>query len=108
MLEQEGEAAVEKLLSTTLTAYPEASWLVVEMDHRPGAPIMEHGLALAFYNPYFLVHTITEQRLESRQWWNDMFSRVGLTVLDVAYPDQRADTAGIQFGVLLSRSDSAA
>jgi 2-ketoarginine methyltransferase len=99
MLEQQGEAAVENMLRGTFEAYPQARWLVVEMDHRPDAPIMGHGLGLAFYNPYFLIHTVTEQRLESRAWWSAMFDRIGLEVRNLAHPDERADTAGIEFGV---------
>jgi 2-ketoarginine methyltransferase len=104
MLEQEGGAAVEHLLRSAFDIYPEARWLVVEMDHRPTSPIMAHGLALAFYNPYFLIHAVTEQRLETREWWAEMFDRVGLTCLKVAHPDDRADSTGLQFGVLLARS----
>jgi 2-ketoarginine methyltransferase len=107
MLEQDGEVAVEELLRSVFKTYPEARWIVVEMDRQADAPIMGHGLALAFYNPYFLIHTVTEQRLESRQWWTALFDRVGLVIQKLAHPDERADTAGIQFGVLLKRPDSA-
>jgi 2-ketoarginine methyltransferase len=103
VLEQEGEPAVEELLKQTFDTYPEALWLVVEMDHRPTSPIMAHGLALAFYNPYFLIHAITEQRLETREYWAEMFERVGLRTLRLAHPDDRADSTGLQFGYLLGR-----
>ncbi len=104
MLRQDGEKAVEDLLRTTFETYPAARWLVVEMDHKPASPIMAHGLALAFYNPYFLIHSITEQRLQTRQWWIDMFDRVGLTRLAAANPDDRADSTGLQFGFLLGKA----
>lgn len=104
MLEQEGPAAVEELLRSTFETYPRARWLVVEMDFRPDAPIMAHGLALAFYNPYFLIHAITEQRLESRHWWAELFARNGLTCLQTAHPDDRVDSTGLQFGMLLART----
>ncbi|WIX92953.1 hypothetical protein [Amycolatopsis sp. DG1A-15b] len=103
MLEQEGEEAVEELLRSTFRNHPEARWLVVEMDYQPEAPVMAHGLALSFYNPYFLIHSITEQRLQSRQWWAELFQRVGLTCLSEAETDPRVDTTGLQFGMLLAR-----
>lgn len=104
VLQQEGQEVVERLLADTFEAYPEARWLVVEMDHKPLAPVMgSHGLALAFYNPYFLIHTVTEQRLETREWWDALFERLGLTVEAVAEPDPRADSTGLQFGVVLSK-----
>lgn len=103
VLEQEGEAAVEELLRTTLDTYPEALWLVVEMDLQPTSPVMAHGLAKAFYNPYFLIHSITEQRLGTDDYWQRLFERVGLQVMHVDHPDSRADSTGLQFGYLLSR-----
>lgn len=104
VLQQEGAEVVERLLTETFERYPEARWLVVEMDHQPLSPVMgTHGLAQTFYNPYFLIHTITEQRLETRTWWNDLFARLGLTVEATETPDPRADSTGLQFGVLLSK-----
>ncbi|GID90941.1 hypothetical protein ACFQFC_37365 [Amorphoplanes digitatis] len=103
-MQQAGPAAVEELLAGTFERYPEARWLVVEMDHQPLAPVLgTHGLALAFYNPYFLIHAATEQRLETRAWWDDLFDRLGLTAEATAHPDPRADSTGLQFGLLLSR-----
>jgi 2-ketoarginine methyltransferase len=102
VLEQEGQGAVEELLRATFETYPQARWLVVEMDHRPTDPIMAHGLAQTFYNPYFLIHAVTEQRLETRGWWEELFDRVGVTPLTLAHPDPRADSTGLQFGYLLA------
>lgn len=105
VLEQEGEAAVEELLRATFETYPEATWLVVEMDHQPTAPVMgTHGLALAFYNPYFLIHQITEQRLGTDAYWHAMFDKLGLKILAKEHPDPRADSTGIQMGYLLARA----
>lgn len=105
LMQQKGTEAVEHLLATTFQRYPEARWLVVEMDHQPLAPVMgSHGLAQTFYNPYFLIHTITEQRLETRAWWDETFAKLGLTVEAEATPDPRADSTGLQFGVLLKKA----
>lgn len=105
VMQQEGLAAVEDLLRGTFETYPEARWLVVEMDHKPTSAVMTaHGLALAFYNPYFLIHTVTEQRLETREWWDELVERLGLTRLTLAYPDDRADSTGLQFGFLLAKA----
>lgn len=104
ILEQSGEQAVVELLKRTLDVYPEALWLVIEVDHQPMAPIMNHGLAMAYYNPYYLIHAITEQRLETHEYWVNLFRRNGLVCLDVAHPDDRADSTGLEFGYLLQRS----
>jgi 2-ketoarginine methyltransferase len=105
MLEQDGEAAVEDLLRTVFETYPEARWLVAEMDHQPTAPVLStHGLGLAFYNPYFLIHTLTEQRLKTREQWRELTDRIGLTWLATAETDDRVDSTGLQFGFLLARA----
>jgi 2-ketoarginine methyltransferase len=104
LMEQEGQEAIETLLASAFDLYPEVHWLVVEMDHKPLSPVMgSHGLALNFYNPYFLIHAVTEQRLETREWWDSLFERLGLTAEVVATPDPRADSTGLQFGMLLSK-----
>jgi 2-ketoarginine methyltransferase len=105
MLEQDGEAAVEDLLRSTFDTYPEARWLVAEMDYRPTAAVLStHGLGLAFYNPYFLIHSVTEQRLKTRAQWRELTDRIGLTWLATAETDDRVDSTGLQFGFLLARA----
>lgn len=102
-LEQDGEQAVRELLSTTFDAYPDTHWVVIEMDYRPTAPVLgTHGLARAFYNPYFLIHNITQQRLETREWWQQLFSEIGLSYKE-ATTDPSVDSTGLQIGFLLSR-----
>ncbi|MFJ6655758.1 2-ketoarginine methyltransferase [Streptomyces sp. NPDC091377] len=104
VMQQESPEAVENLLATVFERHPKARWLIVEMDLQPLSPVMgSHGLALNFYNPYFLIHSITQQRLETRGWWDAMFDRLGLTVEAAATPDPRADSTGLQFGVLLAK-----
>lgn len=103
MLEQDGEQQVEDLLRATFDAFPDAVWVVVEMDYQPDSPLLgAHGLAQAFYNPYFLIHNITEQRLKPRQWWHSLFERAGLNALP-ATTDPRVDSTGLEIGFLLSR-----
>lgn len=104
VLEQEGEATVENLLRDTFETYPNAVWAVVEMDHKPTSAAMRHGLAMAFYNPYFLIHAITEQRLETKEYWAEMFERLGLKTVAFDTPDERADSTGLQFGFLLAKA----
>jgi 2-ketoarginine methyltransferase len=102
-LEQDGEQAVRDLLATAFDAYPEAHWIVIEMDYRPSAPVLgTHGLARVFYNPYFLIHNITQQRLETREWWQQLFTEVGLSFKE-ATTDPHVDSTGLQIGFLLSR-----
>ncbi|MFD0690743.1 SAM-dependent methyltransferase [Actinomadura fibrosa] len=103
MLEQGGEDAVRDLLAATFDAFPDTRWVVVEMDYQPDSPLVStHGMAKAFHNPYFLIHTITEQRLETSAWWRALFARAGLTAA-AATTDPRVDSTGFEIGFLLSR-----
>ncbi|MFI5756633.1 2-ketoarginine methyltransferase [Streptomyces sp. NPDC051569] len=102
MLEQESESAVEDLLRKTMENYPGAHWLVIEVDHQLDDPrTMAHSLGQAYYNPYFLLHVITEQRLEKRAFWDQLFVRAGLDTVDFAHPDTSVDSTGLELGYLL-------
>ncbi|MFE0026727.1 hypothetical protein [Amycolatopsis sp. NPDC059021] len=102
MLEQDGEAAVEALLRKVMDAHPAAHWLVVEVDHRiDDRRAMAHALARAYYNPYFLLHALTEQRLERREFWDALFARAGLEIAQLDHPDDRVDSTRFELGYLL-------
>lgn len=104
MLEQQGEAAVAGLLRETMRAHPDAHWLVVEVDHRLDDPrTMAHGLGKAYYNPYFLLHALTEQRLERREFWERLFTEAGLDIVALDHPDDAVDSTGLELGYLLRR-----
>ncbi|MFI6504098.1 methyltransferase domain-containing protein [Nonomuraea typhae] len=102
MLEQDGADAVESLLRTAMRTRPGAHWLVIEVDHRLGdRQAMAHALGTAYYNPYFLLHAITEQRLERREVWEAMFASAGLETVAFAHPDERVDSTRFELGYLL-------
>ncbi|PZR52441.1 2-ketoarginine methyltransferase [Xylanimonas oleitrophica] len=101
VLEQQGRGAVVSTVRTIL-AVPGSQLVVVEVDHRPTDPsVMHHGLGIAYYNPYYLLHQVTEQRLETRAFWADVFAEAGATVVAEATPDPRVDSTGLELGYLL-------
>jgi 2-ketoarginine methyltransferase len=105
VLEQSGRDAVLDLLQKSFTAHPDAKWIVIEVDHRPDDDaVMGHGLGLAYYNPYYLIHKVTEQRLEPVRFWEELYREAGLSVLAMEYPDSRYDSLGLKVGFLLSRA----
>ena len=69
ILEQEGRGVVIEIVRHAVS---NGSCLaVVEVDHRPADPaVMRHGLGLTSYNAYYLLHELTEQRLEAREFWS--------------------------------------
>jgi len=102
LLEQTGRPSVVELIRTTFERYPDAYWVVVEVDHRPlDAEVMSHPLGLAYYNPYYLLHVVTEQRLESLAFWEELFAEAGVKTLAIERPDPKIDSLGLKVGFLL-------
>ncbi|GIJ44240.1 2-ketoarginine methyltransferase [Virgisporangium aliadipatigenens] len=109
MLEQEGRSAVCALLRDTVRRHPHAYWAIVEVDHRPDdAVITDHPLGIAYYNPYFLLHAITEQKLETRDFWERLFAEAGLEIVAVEHPPRDVDSTDLELGYLLRAVDSTA
>ena len=102
LLEQSGRAAVVGLLRSTFARYPNAHWIVVEVDHRPEDPsVMQTALGLAYYNPYYLIHELTEQKLETVAFWEKLYAEAGLRVLAVEHPESTYDSLRLKIGFLL-------
>jgi 2-ketoarginine methyltransferase len=99
VLEQQGRDAVISLVSKLL-GRPGAYLAVVEVDYDPAA-IMGHGLGRAYYNPYYLLHEVTEQRLETTNFWMDIFTEAGAQVLAQLTTDPDVDSTGLEIGFLL-------
>lgn len=105
ILGQSGVRGVEDFMHRTLERFPNVRLIVIEVDNRTDQPTsMRHGLALAYYNPYYLLHPFTQQRLESTLFWRDLFGRVGLAIVDEASVDPRVDSTELEVGFLLERA----
>lgn len=105
VLEQQGRGAVVSTVRSVLDA-PDSHLVVVEVDHRPlGPSVMHHGLGIAYYNPYYLLHQVTEQRLETQGFWADVFAEAGATVVAEATTDPGVDSTGLELGYLLKGCD---
>ncbi len=104
ILEQKGEDAVISLVQTVLA--PDGAYLVVvEVDHRPeDVGIMQHGLGLSYYNPYYLMHQVTEQRLEVTAFWEALFTKAGAEIRALLTTDPEIDSTGLELGFLLTKA----
>lgn len=105
ILGQSGEAAVIEFLREFITRFPEIHLIVIEVDERMADPqIMRHGLALGYYNPYYLFHPFTSQRLAPAAYWEALFAKAGLVVLARETTSPRVDSTGLELGYLLRRA----
>jgi 2-ketoarginine methyltransferase len=103
VLEQDGEAVLVDTLTALFERSPAAHMVVVEVeDHAARREAMRDGMALAYYNPYFLLHRITAQRLEARPYWDEVFRRSGLRRVASGTVDPAVDPTGFEFGYLLA------
>jgi 2-ketoarginine methyltransferase len=100
ILGQDGRGPVVDLVRRIVRS---GAWLaVVEVDHRPSDPaVMRHGLGLAYYNPYYLLHVLTEQELQTTAFWLELFEEAGAVVVARHGVDPRVDSTGLEFGCLL-------
>jgi len=104
VLEQQGRDAVIGIVRRLL-AHRGAYLAVVEVDYDP-AVVASHGLGMAYYNPYYLLHEITEQRLETTGFWKALFAEAGARVVAEVTTDPDVDSTGLEVGFLLRSADS--
>lgn len=102
ILAQDGEDAVVGLLRSVVERFPRINVVVVEVVNAiEDAKTMRHGLARNFWNPYYLLHYFTPQRLETQAFWERLFEAAGLQVADVITTDPSVDSTGVELGYLL-------
>lgn len=105
ILEQEGESAIIALLTRVVARFPRINVVVIEVSNEIDNPgVMRHGLATNLWNPYFLLHYFTAQRLEKRAYWDDLFCRAGLEIAGFTSTHPSVDSTGLELGYLLRRS----
>lgn len=109
ILGQDGEEVVVDFLRKLTERYPDIHLVVIEVDQQMEDPaVMRHGLSLAYYNQYFLLHPFTRQRLETRAFWAELFERAGLELMAEETVNPRVDSTGLEVGYLLRRARTGA
>lgn len=102
VLEQQGRDATVEVVRSALAHAPGAHLAIVEVDHRPLDPaVTRHGLGNAYYNPYYFLHQITEQRLETRTFWEELIKEAGGDVVDCLTTAPEVDSTGLELGFLV-------
>jgi 2-ketoarginine methyltransferase len=102
ILGQDGERGVIDFLSEIRRENPGAHVVVIEVsDQIHDRTQMQHGLARSYYNPYYLLHYFTNQKLETHEYWLSVFARAGFEVLARATTSAEVDSTGLELGYLL-------
>ncbi|MEG4629484.1 2-ketoarginine methyltransferase [Microcoleus sp. AR_TQ3_B6] len=107
VLGQDGESGVSKFLTGILERFPDIYIIVIEIeDQITNKKIMGHSMSLAFYNPYYLLHYFTNQRLEKLEFWERLFEKCQLEVKAKKFADINVDSTDLTVGYLLHRKQS--
>ncbi|WP_218920070.1 2-ketoarginine methyltransferase [Chondromyces crocatus] len=107
ILGQEGPAGVRAFLTQMVERFPHLHLIIIEVDQQLDSPqLMQHGLGLAYYNPYYLAHPFTQQRLETPSFWEGVFAECDLEVVAKEFTDPEVDSTGMEVGYLLRKRGS--
>ncbi len=103
ILGQVGRAGLVDFVRSVFDRYPDSHMIVIEVDNRhDDVAFMKHGLAQAYYNPYYLLHPFTQQRLETREFWRELFVECGGSILAEETTDLDVDSTGLELGFLVA------
>ncbi|BAU86892.1 methyltransferase [Streptomyces laurentii] len=102
VLEQQGSDATVEVVRTALNHTPGAHLAIVEVDHRPLDPaVTRHGLGNAYYDPYYFLRQTTEQRLETRAFWEQLIEEAGGHIVESVTTTPEVDSTGLELGFLV-------
>lgn len=104
ILGQDGEEGVIRFLTQMTDRFPDINIIVIEVDNQiDDMEMMNHGLAKSYYNPYYLLHYFTRQRLETEKYWDKLFASLNLTVKAKERVNHQVDSTDLTIGYLLQR-----
>lgn len=100
---QRGRNEVVNFLTTIRESCPHSSIVVIEVDDQIATPgVMHHALAKAYYNPYYLMHYFTNQKLLTPTEWESIFRDAGYSIGAKDTTSQNVDSTGLEIGYLLT------
>lgn len=99
---QIGEEALVRYLAELGRRFSKSHLIVMEVDYDvDNHAVMKAPMGRGYYNPYFLLHPFTGQKLVPRAKWVEMFGRAGFEILALEEVDARVDPSGLGIGLLL-------
>jgi 2-ketoarginine methyltransferase len=72
--------------------------MVMEVDYDiDNREVMQSDVGIGYYNPYFLLHPFTDQRLLPKKSWDEIFEEAGYEIIIDTVTSPKADPTG--FGI---------
>jgi 2-ketoarginine methyltransferase len=99
LLEWIGVNSLERLLDTLGKRFPRTWFIVIEVDAagRERTDDMRNDPHMrGYYNPYYMLHDFTQQRLLTFDRWRELFRRVGFEIHRELPVDPAADATGLE------------
>ncbi len=107
ILAQSGYDGLVELLEKIKNRFPTSQLIIIEVDfilsdHQK----MKQGIEKQYYNPYYLIHTFTEQQLEPTKFWQTLFKKVGYAITKETVADIAIDPSKLEIGFLLTPTNT--
>lgn len=103
ILEQDSRSAIQEMIKTRISGRQNRYWSIIEVRNEyDNHSVMRDELALSYYNPYFLIHCLTEQKLEKADFWEELFAESGVSVVATTTTRPSYDDTELKIGYLLS------
>lgn len=106
ILGQSGYDGLFEMLISIRKRFPNSELVVIEVDNKlSDYETMKTGIEKDYYNPYYLIHTLTEQKLEKTAFWKKLFREVGYHISKELTVDEYLDPSKLEIGFLLKPSN---
>lgn len=98
MIAQIGREALVTYLQKMGRKFSRSYLMVMEVDYDiDNYGVMRSDVGIGYYNPYFLLHPFTDQRLLPKQSWDEIFAEAGYEIVIDEVTSPKADPTG--FGI---------
>jgi 2-ketoarginine methyltransferase len=96
MVAQIGREALIAYLRQMRMKFANSYLMVMEVDYDiDNHAVMRSPVGLGYYNPYFLLHPFTNQRLLPKQRWDAIFASAGYEIVLYEVTSPKADPTGL-------------
>lgn len=100
-----GTEGIEKAthyLRALAAKFPKTRLMIFEIDNAiSNLDVMRSEMGLGFYNPYYLLHPLTQQCLLSAEAWEKLFADSGYRVQECQRVEQSVDPTQLVVGYIL-------
>jgi 2-ketoarginine methyltransferase len=98
----EGIERASEYLRALATKFPRTRLMVFEIDNAiSDLDVMKSEMGLGFYNPYYLLHPLTQQCLLSADEWQKLFSDSNYRIQEFRRVDPSVDPTQLVVGYIL-------